>query len=699
MSDSLAPESVMSPPVPTVHPDQANRYLDRELSWLAFNARVLEEAQDPANPLLERMRFLTIFHTNLDEFFMIRVSGIKEQIAEGVDTRTPEGLTPRMRWTQIRERVVPLVESAQRLLSEELLPALGRLGIRVVDWSEMSTHDRKWADLWFEQRVAPILTPLAVGPTHPFPFISNLSLNLGLEVRAPETGETRFARVKVPLVNLPRFVPIGGGRLEAPCRVVLVEQIIAANLHHLFPGMEVSEPWTFRVTRDADLEIREDEADDLVSTIQRGLRRRRFGQAIRLEVQHGMPISILSALLEGLELELDDVQEVPGPLSIPRMSELLALDLPEHKYRPYTPRPPGNLEPDADLFATVRQRDVLLHHPFDSFLSVVDFIRRAARDPHVVAIKQTLYRTSGDSPIVAALEEAVENDKQVAAIVELKARFDEHNNIVWARRLETAGVHVVYGVPGLKTHAKCMLIVRREGDDLVRYAHIGTGNYNPSTARVYTDLGLLTANPRITADVGDLFNRLTGFGRPAGYRELLVAPSHLEQSLRDLVAFEAAEARAGRPARIIIKCNGITARSMIDALYDASRAGVPIDLVVRGTCALIPGVPGMSDTIRVRSIVGRFLEHERVAWFHHGGAERCYLGSADLMERNLERRVEVLTPVLDPSLRAWLKDVLLHRYLTDRARARVMGSDGVYRRLRSDPSDPDVHDQFMASRG
>jgi polyphosphate kinase len=700
MPDSLAPASVSFPAPPTVVEPTPNRYLDRELSWLAFNARVLEEAQDPANPLIERLRFLTIFHTNLDEFFMIRVSGIKEQIAEGVDTRTPEGLTPRMRWAQIRERVVPLVETAQRLLSEELLPALGRIGIRVVDWSEMSTHDRRWADQWFEHRVAPILTPLAVGPTHPFPFISNLSLNLGLEVRARDTGETRFARVKVPLVNLPRFVPIGGGRLEAPCRVVLVEQIVAANLHHLFPGMEVSEPWAFRVTRDADIEIREDEADDLVSTIQQGLRRRRFGQAIRLEVQHGMPISILTALLEGLELDLDDVQEVPGPLSVPRMAELLALDLPEHKFRPYTPRAPALLEPDADVFAVIRQRDVLLHHPFDSFLPVVEFVRRAARDPHVVAIKQTLYRTSGDSPIVAALEEAVENDKQVAAVVELKARFDEQNNIVWARRLETAGVHVVYGVPGLKTHAKCMLVVRREGDDLVRYAHIGTGNYNPSTARVYTDLGLLTANPRLTADVGDLFNRLTGFGRPAGYRELLVAPEHLERSLAELVAFEAEEARAGRPSRIVIKCNGITSRPMIDALYEASRAGVPIDLVVRGTCALIPGVPGMSETIRVRSVVGRFLEHERVLWFHHGGAERCYLGSADLMERNLERRVEVLTPLLDPGIRGWVRDVLLQRYLSDRARARVMSPDGMYRRIRTDPAtDPDVHDQFMASRG
>ncbi len=695
-------ESVLADPIPAApppSPEGPNRYVDRELSWLAFNGRVLEEALDPGNPLLERLRFLTIFHTNLDEFFMIRVSGIKEQIAQGVESRTPEGYTPRMRWGAIRERVGPMIEVAQRLLSDDLLPAIGRLGVRVVDWSEMSTADRRWADQWFEQKVAPILTPLAVGPTHPFPFISNLSLNLGLEVRAPESGETRFARVKVPLVNLPRVVPIGGGKLQSPCRAVLVEQIIAANLHHLFPGMEVGEPWTFRVTRDADIEIREDEADDLVSTIQQGLRQRRFGEAIRLEVQRGTPIGVLSALLEGLELELDDVQEVPGPLAVSRMSDLLSLDLPDLKFKPYTPRLPSFFEADADLFAVVRQRDVMLHHPFDSFMPVVDFVRRAARDPHVVAIKQTLYRTSGDSPIVGALEEAVENDKQVAAVVELKARFDEHNNIVWARRLEEAGVHVIYGVPGLKTHAKLMLVVRREGDDLVRYAHIGTGNYNPSTARVYSDLGLFTANPRITADVADLFNRLTGFARPAGYRELLVAPSHLERALVDLINEEAIEARAGRLARIVIKCNGITARTVIDALYDASRAGVPIELVVRGICALIPGVPGMSENIRVRSVVGRFLEHERVSWFHHRGEERCYIGSADLMERNLERRVEVLTPILDPSLRTWLRDVLLARYLGDRARTRIMGPDGLYRRLRTDPSDPDVHEQFMANRG
>jgi polyphosphate kinase len=572
------------------------------------------------------------------------------------------------------------------------------MGVVVVDWSELSTADRKWADAWFEARVAPILTPLAVGPTHPFPFISNLSLNLGLEVRAPDSGESRFARVKVPLVNLPRFVPVGGGKLQAPCRVVLVEQIIASNLHHLFPGMEVGEPWTFRVTRDADIEIREDEADDLVSTIQQGLRQRRFGQAIRLETQRGMPISVLSALLEGLELEVDDVQEVGGPLAVARMSELLALDWPEKKFRPYSPRPPSGLEGDGDLFTAIRQRDVLLHHPFDSFMPVVEFVRRAARDPNVVAIKQTLYRTSGDSPIVAALEEAVENHKQVAAIIELKARFDEHNNIVWARRLEEAGVHVVYGVPGLKTHAKAMLVVRREGDDLVRYAHVGTGNYNPATARVYTDVGLLTANHRITADVADLFNRLTGFARPPGFRELLVAPSHLEAAFVDLVRFEASEARAGRPARIVVKCNGITARTVIDALYDASAAGVDIDLVVRGICCLVPGVPGLSERIRVRSVVGRFLEHERVAWFHHGGEERCYIGSADLMERNLERRIEILVPILDPHHRAWIRDVLLARYLQDRARSRLLGPDGSYTRVRSSPIEPDVHEQFMAGR-
>ena len=682
-----------------------NQYVNRELSWLEFDLRVLEEALDPANPLLERLRFLTIFHTNLDEFFMIRVSGIKQQIADRVEARSLDGLTPRMQLAKVHERVAGLVDLAQDCLVERILPELARRGVEVVDYDRLSGDERRWADAYYEARVAPILTPLAVGPTHPFPFISNLALNLGVIVRSPADGEERLARVKVPLANLPRRVPVGGpvvpdpwrggeAKLVPPVRLVPVEQLIALHLHTLFPGMEVAAPWTFRVTRAADLEIREDEADDLLSTLEQELRRRRFGQAVRLEIQRGMPDDLRDGLLRGLGLAPTDVVQVRGPLAVPRLAELLALDLPELKFRPYVPRRPAAFDTDSDLFSVIRQRDVLVHHPFDAFAPVVDLVRAAARDPKVAAIKQTLYRTSGDSPVIHALEEAVERGKQVAAIVELKARFDEENNIVWARRLEEAGVHVIYGVPGLKTHAKLMLIVRREGDDLVRYAHVGTGNYNPTTARIYTDLGLFTARPEITADVADLFNRMTGFARPKAYRHMLVAPTHMKRAILDLIGFESDQARRGLPARIIAKCNGLTDPAVIDALYEASRAGVRVDLLVRAICMLVPGVPGMSENIRVRSVVGRFLEHDRVYWFAHGGEPQVFIGSADLMERNLDRRVEVLVPVRDPQHALWLRDVLLENYLADRGRTREMSPDGTYLRLRRDLADPDVHEQF-----
>lgn len=715
MNDPLARRSETPSPSPraasveaAVVPRAAHRYLNRELSWLQFDGRVLEEALDDANPLLERLRFLTIFHTNLDEFFMIRASGIKQQIAAGVEVLSSDGATPRTQLVRVHEGARVLLERAQRCLVEELLPALAHNGIEVVDLGALTAEERARADAFFAAKVYPMLTPLAVGPTHPFPFISNLSLNLAVIVRAPD-GEERLARVKVPLANLPRLVPVGantatlGPMVPAqpfvlPVRLVLVEQLIAANLGSLFPGMELSPPATFRVTRDADLEIREDEADDLMATLQQELRKRRFGFAVRLEVQRGASDAIVSELREGLSLGPTDVVVVDGPLAVSRMTELLRFDLPGLKFRPFVPRRPAGFEPDADLFALIRQRDCLVHHPFESFTPVVEFVRNAARDPNVVAIKQLLYRTSGDSPVIRSLEQAVENGKQVAAVVELKARFDEENNIVWARRLEEAGVHVIYGVPGLKTHAKLALVVRREGDDLVRYAHIGTGNYNPTTARLYTDLGLFTCNPEITADVADVFNRITGFARPSGYRRLLVAPNLMKDALIDLVRFEMDEARAGRPARIVAKMNGLTDLQMIDALYEASRAGVRIDLVVRGVCCLVPGVPGMSEGITVRSIVGRFLEHERVYAFDHGGDPRVLLGSADWMERNLDRRVEVLVPILDKGHAAWLRDVLLARYLTDKARTRVMRPDGTWVRIWESETDADVHEQFMADR-
>ncbi|MBX2801191.1 MAG: polyphosphate kinase 1 [Myxococcales bacterium] len=669
-------------------------YVNRELSWLAFNARVLNEALDSNNPLIERLRFLIIFHTNLDEFFMVRVSGIKEQIANEVEVRSIDGLTPRMQLDAIHERVEPLIAAAQACLLDDLLPGLAAHGVRLVHYDDLSKTERKWADAWFKRRVFPILTPLAVGPTHPFPFISNLSLNLAMMVKDPH-GDSRLARVKVPLQSLPRLVRLPGSGTDLPARFVFLEDVIATNLKSLFPGMKVGKPWQFRVTRDADLDIREDEADDLMSTLQQELRKRRFGQAVRLEVQRGIPAKVLQGLVEGLSLTETDVVKAQGPLAVPRLSGLLSLDLPEHKYPPYAPREPPGLEPEADLFRLIRRRDVLVHHPYESFDPVVGFVRRAADDPDVVAIKQTLYRTSGDSPIIAALETAVEKGKQVAVVVELKARFDEENNIVWARRLEEAGVHVIYGVRGLKTHSKLALIVRREGDELVRYVHVGTGNYNPSTARIYTDLGLFTSHPDITEEVGQVFNRLTGFARPNGYSHLLVAPSHMKGPLLDLIAHEAELASQGKPAHIIVKCNAVTHAEMIDALYAASQAGVQVDMLIRGICRLVPGVPGLSENIRVRSVVGRFLEHDRIYWFLHGGKPRVYIGSADWMERNLDRRVEVLAPILDPTIARRIRQDILQRYLDDRARTWEMQSDASYRRLGEGPDDPDVHRSFM----
>jgi len=674
------------------------KYLKRELSWISFNERVLEEAHDPSNPLLERLRFLTIFHTNLDEFFMVRVSGILQQLQAGIEVLSVDGLSPRMQLARIHERSADLVARAQQCLTDEVLPALEPHGIRLVHYDALSKSDRKRMNALFKKRVYPILTPLAVGSTHPFPFISNLSLNLALWVESPE-GEQRLARVKVPLANLPRLVCVSGDEDSGPVRWLPLEQLIAANLTTLFPGMKLSEPWLFRVTRDADFEIREDEANDLLDSLQQELRKRRFGQPVRLEVQAGMPDAIREALTEGVGVDPGEVYEVAGPMAVSRMGQILSVDVPELKYPPYVPRRHPGLPKGSELFAHIRQQDVLLHHPYETFAPVVDFVRSAARDPQVVAIKQTLYRTSGDSPVIRALEKAVENGKQVAAVVELKARFDEENNIVWARRLEEAGVHVIYGVPLLKTHSKMALVVRREGDELVRYAHIGTGNYNPTTARVYTDLGLMTAHTGITGDVADLFNRLTGFARPPKYHHLYVAPSHMKKQLLLRIRHEAKVARAGGKGRIVAKCNAITDRDMIDALYAASQAGVEVRLLVRGICCLLPGVPGLSENIEVRSVVGRFLEHDRVYWFENGGNDgpAVYIGSADWMDRNLERRVEVLVPILAPSLVDFLRG-LLEAYLEDTRRTRLMLADGSYLRMSTEPDAFDIHDHLMERR-
>ncbi|MCA9568192.1 MAG: polyphosphate kinase 1, partial [Myxococcales bacterium] len=660
--------------------DGPSLFQNREVSWLAFNTRVLEEARDRSNPLIERIRFLSIFETNLDEFFMIRVSGLLQQMEAGVEVLSMDGLSPRGQMVEIRKRLGPMLADAQQILCDDLLPALGELGVQVVHYDDLKAAERKVWDRWFQDKVLPILTPLAVGSTHPFPFISNLSLNLALMVRSP-SGESRLARVKVPHQNLPRFLPLSGSwDIQVPERVLPLEELIAANLSWLFPGMDVGRPYVFRVTRDADVEIAVDEANDLLEVLQQELRKRRFGEAVRLQVEAGAPHEIIEGLKTGLGLGDEQVEAVQGLITLDGVGELLKVDVPEAKYPGFVPRMPPLLE-SGDPFATVLQQDVMLHHPFHSILPLVDFIRAAARDPAVVAIKQTLYRTNKDSPIIGALQEAVENGKQVAAVVELKARFDEENNIVWAQALEEAGVHVVYGVPMLKTHAKLALVVRRnEAGDLIRYAHIGTGNYNTSTARIYTDLGLLTSNPDITADVGDVFNHLTGFANPAGYRKLLVAPRFMKPGLIERIEREADLCRKGRPGRIIAKCNAIADAEMIRALYDASQAGVQIDLLVRGICCLRPGIPGLSENIRVRSVVGRFLEHSRIYWFDNDGEPDCYIGSADWMDRNLDRRVEVLTPVEAPELRTYLRS-LLQRYLDDVQRTRVMQPDGTYERL------------------
>ena len=673
-------------------------YLNRELSWLAFNERVLEEAADASNPLLERLRFLTIFHNNLDEFFMIRVAGLKEQVASGVDVVSPDGMSPRAQLQRLHQVLDPVLARADAILNE-LLPLLDDAGVSIVHYRDLEPDERAKWDRWYERKVYPVLTPLAVGPSHPFPFISNLALNLGLLVRSAD-GESRFARIKVPAM-LPQLVPLDDDNgLKLPCRLMPLEELIAANLHNLFLGVDAGEAWAFRVTRDTDIEIQEDEAGDLLKLVEQEVRNRRFGDAVRLEVQRGMPPAIREQLRKGLDLEAIDVYEASSLLDLRRMSKLLAADLPEHKFPPFTPR--AGVRKGTSLFKQIRNGDVLLHHPFDSFGTVTDFLHEAATDPEVLAIKMTLYRTSGDGAIIQALEKAIENEKQVAVVVELKARFDEENNITWARRLEEAGVHVVYGIPNLKVHSKLTLVVRREGNELRRYAHLGTGNYNTATSRVYTDFGLLTANPLITADVADVFNQLTGFAHPPRSRKLLVAPRHMANQITERIQRETAEAKAGRPARMILKCNAITDEDVIKELYVASNAGVQIDMIVRGVCCLVPGRPGLSENITVRSIVGRFLEHSRVFWFYNAGDSEVLMGSADLMNRNLRRRVEVMVPIEEPERKRWVFETFLKRYLEDTERTRVMNPDGTFTRLRdrapADKPRRDAHLEFLRDR-
>jgi polyphosphate kinase len=663
---------------------------NRELSQIEFYRRVLEEALDSTQPLLERLKFLSIFSDNLDEFFMIRVSGLQETMAGKVAKLSPDGMGQVEQLKEIRTRLLALTGEHSRCLREEVLPALAEHGISVVAYNTLSLPERQQLREFYKKHVHPILTPQAVDQGHPFPYISNLSLNLALTVEPlPEHGitrsltgkvEPRFARIKVPPL-VPRLVAVD----ETGAKFVYLEDLIAANLESLFPRMRVSACHAFRVTRDADVDVREEEASDLLGMMEQTLRERRFGTAVRLEVAAQMPEEMRDYLATALDLTPQDVYGIDAPLNTRGLMQFCKLERPELKDAPFKPKMPAIFRGAENYFDVIRTRDVLLHHPYQSFEAVTEFIDRAAHDPDVAAIKICLYRTGQDSPIPQSLIEAVARGKQATALVELKARFDEENNIEWAKRLEESGVHVVYGIIGLKTHCKVALVVRREGEELRRYVHIATGNYNPVTSNFYTDLGLFTADEEIGADATDLFNFLTGFSRQKDYRRLLVSPSSLREKMLALIRREAEHARAGRPARIAIKINRLADTHVISALYEASQAGVPIDLIVRGICMLKPGVPGLSETIQVRSVVGRFLEHSRAYYFQNGGDEEVYTGSADWMLRNFDRRVETVAPVRDERLKRYLKDVLLAAYLRDNVKARVLGPDGRYHTVAVEP--------------
>ncbi len=661
----------------------AGRFLDRERSWLAFNERVLELAEDPGTPLLERANFLAIFAGNLDEFFMVRVAGLKRRIATGVATRSASGLQPREVLELIWNRSRELMARHAACFQQDVAPALADEGLHLVRWPDLTDKEQARLFTLFRQQIYPVLTPLAVDPAHPFPYISGLSLNLAVVVRNPVSGHQHFARVKVPPL-LSRF-------LEAsPQRYVPLEDVIAAHLEELFPGMEVLGHHMFRVTRNEDLEVEEDDAENLLQALEKELMRRRFGPPVRLEVEESIDPYVLDLLVRELKVGEAEVYPLPGPLDLTGLSGIAStMDRPDLKFRRFV----GGIHRDLaevesasapDVFAALRERDVLLHHPYDSFsTSVQAFLEQAAADPDVLAIKQTLYRTSGDSPIVDALVDAAEAGKQVLVLVELKARFDEQANITWARKLEESGCHVVYGLVGLKTHCKLSLVVRQEGDTLRRYSHVGTGNYHPKTARLYEDLGLLTADPHVGADLSDLFNRLSGYSRRATYRRLLVAPRSLREGLLARIRRETGHHQAGREAFIRIKVNSMVDEAVIDALYRASQAGVPVDVWVRGICALRPGVPGLSENIRVRSVLGRFLEHSRVFAFGNGGEPEVWLGSADMMHRNLDRRIETLLRVTDPGHVASL-NTLLETGMSDSTASWHLGPDGDWTRVALD---------------
>jgi len=677
--------------------DDPQLYINRELSLLEFFRRVLEEAQDEKNPLLERVKFLAIVGSNLDEFFMVRVAGLKQQIAAGVVDIPADGLTPAEQLAAIRKASLKLMEDARKCLREQLLPKLRDSGVHILNYDELNDKQKTSVKDYFDEVIFPVLTPLAFDPGRPFPHISNLSLNLAVLIRGKK-GAEHFARIKVP-GSLPRLVPIkrssGSTRKDGTVPYnhyfVWLEQVIAAYLDALFPGMKVVEAHPFRVIRDADTTIQELEASDLLESIEQSVRQRRFGSVVRVTIHEAMPDHIRDILIENLELDRNDIYITEGPLDLSSLMSLYSTDRYDLKETPFIPAIPPALNgkaADGNIFAAIRRGDILLHHPFDSFMPVVEFLQTAASDPDVLAIKQTLYRVGRNSPVVEALLQAGEEGKQVAVLVELKARFDEESNITWAKKLEAEGVHVVYGLLGLKTHSKIALVVRKEGEGIRRYVHLATGNYNTVTAQLYTDLGLFTADEDIGADATNLFNYLTGYSDKKDYRKLLVAPINLRSRMEELIKREIEHQRKGEKGPLIFKMNALVDKPMIQLLYLASQAGVKVDLLVRSMCCLRPGIPGVSDNIRVISIVGRFLEHSRIYYFRNGGAEEVYLGSADLMPRNIDRRVEVLFPIQGQQLIRHMRDEILETYLNDNASARRLLPDGSYERLKPGKQSP-----------
>ncbi len=672
------------------------RFTNRELSWIDFNQRVFAEAANPARPLLERVKFLAIYASNLDEFMMVRLPALRSKVTAGISEPGPDGIPPSRLLAELRAIVARCLESAARLLNDVLIPALREQGVALVRHADLNPRQQEALRVYFEQDVFPVCTPLGFDPAHPFPFISNQSTNLAVLLLDPELGR-RFARLKIPTV-LPRLVEVPADPDASPLSAAALPQhtfiwlddLLEAHLGAFFPGVAIEEAHPFRVLRQAELAIQELEAADLLELVESGVQQRRFGDVTALQVRPSMPASLRTLLLESLEVDQADLYVIDGVPGLSSLMELTALPRPDLKDPPFVPRTPVELAGHEDMFEAIRQQDILLHHPFDSFDPLVEFIRRAALDPGVVAIKQTLYRVGQNSPIVEALLEAAEWEKQVTVLVELKARFDEEHNIDWARRLEQAGVHVVYGLLGLKVHCKLALVVRREREGLRRYVHIGTGNYNAATARAYTDLGLLTCRPEIGADVSELFNYLTGYSRQTEYRRLLVAPVNMRRELLRRIERETGHARRSAPARLIFKMNALVDPEMIDALYRASSAGVRVELIIRGICCLRPGAPGLSENIRVVSIVGRLLEHSRLYYFHNGGDEELLLGSADLMPRNLDYRVEALAPVEDAGIKRYLVDDVLTGYLHDNVQATVLGPDGIYRRPQRAPDEPRI---------